>query len=287
MLHLLNLRLKKEFAQSSHFVGVGFRFALPNLMGVSLGVFGGLLSSYLFLQKPALAEVTAETAPLVTATTTDSIATPTTSIVATTTSIAETPNTTNPVITPPAPQPSWQNSPVLQRWQRQIPNVLEDIENDSSFRTRWRLGYGESTQQGQVTLGVEDIFLGERLTLSGDYQTGNLGNYGAELRYYALPLGNYVNAAPVLGYRQINSQDLSTRGISVGGRLQVVLSRPSAADLALSQTWVAPGSSQEVAITNLALGYAITRNLRVGTQWQLESRVGKSDRRWGVFLELY
>lgn len=275
MLYSLNFRLT---------VGVEFRFALPNLMGVSLSVFSGLVSSYLFLQKPVLAEVTAEVTAEISSlvTTTETIATPTPAI-------ASTPSTINldPVIDPPSPKPSWQNSPVLQRWQRQIPNVLEDIENDPSFRTRWRLGYGENNQQQQVTLGVEDIFLGERLTLSGDYQTGNLSNYGAELRYYMLPLGNYVNAAPVLGYRQINSPDLTTSGISVGGRLQVILSRPSAADLALSQTWVAPGSSQEVAITNLALGYAITSNLRVGTQWQLESRGGKSDRRWGFFLELY
>lgn len=250
---------------------------------------GLILGSCLVLQKPALAEVTAEVtaeiSTLVTPATTPTIASTTPSIVTTTSAIAETPQQV--AIDPPSPQPSWQDSPVLQRWQQQIPNVLEDIENDPSFRTRWRLGYGESNQQGQINLGVEDIFLGERLTLSGDYQSGNLSNYGAELRYYLLPLGNYVNAAPIVGYRQINFQDLTASGVSLGGRLQVVLSRPSAADIALSQTWVAPGSSQEVAITNLALGYAITRNLRVGTQWQLESRGGKSDRRWGIFLELY
>lgn len=196
------------------------------------------------------------------------------------------------------PVPEWENSPVFQRWQRQIPNVLAEIENDPSFRTRWRLGYGEREQQGGVNLGVEDIFLVDRLTLSGDYQIDpqgsnqthnqtNTGAYGAELRYYLLPLGNYVNVAPVLGYRQINTENFTTNGVRVGGRVQVVLSRPSAADIALSQTWVAPGSSQEVAITDVSLGYAITRNLRIGTQWQLQQYGQGSDRRLGIFVEFY
>ncbi len=190
--------------------------------------------------------------------------------------------------------PEWENSPIFQRWQRQIPNVLADIENDPSFRTRWRLGYGEREQQGGVNLGVEDIFLVDRLTLSGDYQADtqahdqtNATAYGAELRYYLLPLGNYVNAAPVLGYRQMNTENFTTNGVRVGGRVQVVLSRPSAADLALSQTWVAPGSSQEVAITDVSLGYALTRNLRIGTQWQLQQYGQGSDRRLGIFVEFY
>ncbi len=192
------------------------------------------------------------------------------------------------------PVPEWQNSPVFQRWQQQIPNVLAEIENDPSFRTRWRLGYGERDQQGGVNLGVEDIFLVDRLTLSGDYQIDSQANYqtnpmayGAELRYYLLPLGNYVNVAPVLGYRQINTENFTTNGVRVGGRVQVVFSRPSAADLALSQTWVSPGSSQEVAITDVSLGYAITRNLRVGTQWQLQQHGQGSDRRLGIFVEFY
>ncbi|NJL88607.1 MAG: hypothetical protein HC916_01515 [Coleofasciculaceae cyanobacterium SM2_1_6] len=189
------------------------------------------------------------------------------------------------------------NSPVFQRWQQQIPNIWAEIENDPSFRTRWRLGYGENNHRGGVNLGVEDIFLVDRFTLSGDYQsdyqtyqTNDQNNnvaYGAELRYYLLPMGNYVNVAPVLGYRQINAENFTTNGVRVGGRVQVVLSRPSAADLALSQTWVAPGSSQEVAITDVSLGYAITRHLRVGTQWQLQQSGQGSDRRLGIFVEFY
>lgn len=43
----------------------------------------------------------------------------------------------------------------------------------------------------------------------------------------------------------------------------LVPSRGGAADLALSQHWVAPGSDQEVGITSLNLGYAVTRRLRL------------------------
>ena len=266
MLLLINLGLRIN--QSPPLLKGGWGGYLVKYLGISSLIVG----SYLGLQNSTLAAVTPE-----------AIWQPNTEAIADSTPE----NSSLVAIDPPSPQPSWQDSPVLQRWQQQIPNVLDAIENDPSFRTRWRLGYGESNQQGGVNLGVEDIFLGDRLTLSGDYQSGNRPTYGAELRYYLLPLGNYVNVAPVVGYRQINSQDLTASGVRVGGRLQVVLSRPSAADFALSQTWVAPGSSQEIAITNLALGYAVTRNLRVGTQWQLESRGGKSDRRWGVFFEFY
>ena len=45
-----------------------------------------------------------------------------------------------------------QNSPVLQRWQKQVPNVADQIKNDPSFRTRLRIGYASELQ-----VGVEDL----------------------------------------------------------------------------------------------------------------------------------
>jgi len=66
-----------------------------------------------------------------------------------------------------------EDSPVLQRWQRQVPNVLEDIKNEPSFRTRLRLGYNRFSTGNGINIGVEDIFIGQsRLTISGDYQWG-------------------------------------------------------------------------------------------------------------------
>lgn len=61
------------------------------------------------------------------------------------------PVSSTPEITNAAKDLSIENSPVLQRWQRQVPNVLEDIKNDPSFRTRWRLGYNRfSRATGQI-----------------------------------------------------------------------------------------------------------------------------------------
>src|SRR5512136_2668743 len=67
-----------------------------------------------------------------------------------------------------------EGSPVLQRWRRQVPNVLQDIENDPSFKTRVRLGFSQFPSAGGKlgwNAGVEDVFVGRTgLTVSGDYQ---------------------------------------------------------------------------------------------------------------------
>ena len=70
------------------------------------------------------------------------------------------PVSSTPEITNTAKDLSIEDSPVLQRWQRQIPNVLEEIKNDPSFRTRLRLGYAyfpSQEQAGGVNIGFEDI----------------------------------------------------------------------------------------------------------------------------------
>lgn len=185
-----------------------------------------------------------------------------------------------------------ENSPVLQRWRRNVPNVLEAIRNDPSFRTRIRLGYSQFPSTGQAAgfnVGVEDIFI-ERtgLTVSGDYQrsfNGKREAFGADLHYYVLPLGSYVNIAPLVGYRNLQTDQYTTDGINVGGRLMVALSRTGAADLVLTQSFVSPGSSQEVGITTLSVGYAITRNLRLSTDIQKQNARQRKDSRVGVVLE--
>lgn len=65
----------------------------------------------------------------------------------------------------------------------------------------------------------------------------------------------------------------------------LVPSRGGAADLALSQHWVAPGSDQEVGITSLNLGYAVTRRLRLGPNLQFQNSRFGQDSRWGLSLE--
>ena len=138
-----------------------------------------------------------------------------------------------------------QGSPVLQRWLRQVPNVSKEIRNDPSFRTRLRLGYSQfpSTRQAAgVNVGVEDVFVARTgLTVSGEYQTAFNGKreaYGADLHYYVLPLGGYINFAPVVGYRHLETTRYSRDGLNLGARLLLVLSRGGAADVALTQSWV-------------------------------------------------
>ena len=210
---------------------------------------------------------------------------------------------TQPTPQPQAtPQPSAQdldlspeiieNSPVLQRWRRQVPNVLEEIRNDPSFRTRLRLGYSQFPSTGQAAgfnVGVEDVFIGRSgLTVSGDYQrsfNGEREAYGADLRYYVLPLGGYVNIAPQVGYRNLTSGKFSTDGVNVGARLMLALSRTGAADISLTQSFVSPGSNEEVAITTLSVGYAVTRNLRLSTDIQRQNSKEDKDSRVGIVLE--
>jgi hypothetical protein len=184
------------------------------------------------------------------------------------------------------------NSPVLQRWLKEVPNVLEDIRNDPSFRTRVRLGYSQFPSTGKaggINIGVEDIFIGDTgLTVSGDYQAsfnGKRESLGTDLHYYVRPLGSYVNIAPVVGYRHLETDKYSTDGINLGVRVLLVLSRTGAADVSLTQSFVSPGSSEEVGITTLSFGYAVTQNLRLSTDIQKQNARQSKDSRVGIVLE--
>lgn len=183
-------------------------------------------------------------------------------------------------------------SPVLQRWRRQVPNVLEDIKNDPSFRTRLRFGYSQfpSTRQAAgVNVGIEDMFINRTgLTVSGEYQAAFNGKreaYGADLHYYLRPLGSYINVAPVVGYRHLETNLYSTDGVNLGARLLLVLSRGGAADISLNQSWVAPGTAQEVGLTTLSFSYAITHNLRISTDIEKQNARLNKDSRVGFVLE--
>lgn len=184
-----------------------------------------------------------------------------------------------------------EGSPVLQRWLRQVPNILEEIANDPSFRTRLRLGYSHPStgQAGGVNVGVEDVFIGRTgLTVSGEYQAAfdvSRTAYGGDLRYYVRPLGSYINFAPLVGYRHLETDDYSRDGVNVGARLLLVLSRSGAADISLTQSWVSPGTDEEVGLTTLSVGYAFTRNLRLSTDIQKQNSRESKDSRVGIVLE--
>ncbi len=184
------------------------------------------------------------------------------------------------------------DSPVFQRWLDEIPDVAADIRRDPSFRTRLRFGYAEvlSTDDGSgFLLGVEDVFVGNtRLTLAADYQAtfgGDRQSYGAEARYYLAPLGGYVNVAPVVGYRSLETRGDRTEGLSLGVRLMIVPSRTGAADLAVSQRWIAPRDRDQASLTSLSLGYAITRNWRLSTEFQWQRTPDDDSTRLGAALE--
>lgn len=187
-----------------------------------------------------------------------------------------------------------EGSPTLQRWLEEVPDVADEIRHRPSFRTRLRVGYAQFPSTGQIGgfgAAVEDVFLvpGTGLAASVDYSrswNGQRESYGGEARYYLLPLGGYFNLAPTVGYRSLSTPVYQTDGLDVGLRLMLVPSRGGGADLALSQRWVAPGSESEVGITSLAIGYAVTRQLRLGTDFQRQNSRFGQDSRVGVSLEL-
>ncbi|WP_143467717.1 hypothetical protein [Leptolyngbya ohadii] len=185
-----------------------------------------------------------------------------------------------------------ENSPVLQRWLDEVPDVRSRIRSDPSFRTRLRLIYSQypaSEQAAGVLIGVEDVFLGRSpLTVSAQYQTAfdrPIESYGADLHYYVLPLGSYVNLAPTVGYRHIEAIGETTDGVNVGLRLMLALSRTGAADIVVSQSWVAPGSDSEVGLTTVSVGYAVTPNLRLSADVQQQNAPQRKDSRVGIGLE--
>jgi hypothetical protein len=185
------------------------------------------------------------------------------------------------------------DSSVLRQWLNEVPDIAQEIRHDPSFRTRLRVGYANFPSNGQISgfqAGVEDVFLwpGTGLTASADYHRSGNGQreaYGAEARYYLLPLGGYVNVAPSLGYRSLSAPGYRTDGLDLGLRLMVIPSRGGAADLSLSQHWVAPGTEGEVGLTRFNLGYAVTHQLRLGSDLEFQNSRFGQESRWGLSLE--
>ncbi|MEM9507192.1 MAG: hypothetical protein AAGA16_05815 [Cyanobacteria bacterium P01_E01_bin.35] len=191
------------------------------------------------------------------------------------------------------PQNVIESSPTLQRWLQEVPDILDDIRQDPSFRTRFRFGFTtfpSTDDAAGINLGVEDIFI-ERtgLTISIDYQmafNGDRNAVGTDLHYFLLPLGGYVNLAPLVGYRYVQSNDFNTDGLNLGLRLMLTFSRTGAGDISLSQSFISPGGSEEVGITSLSAGYAVTRQLRLSTDLEWQNSIEDNDSRAGINLEL-
>lgn len=185
-----------------------------------------------------------------------------------------------------------ESSPVLQRWLEDVPDIATDIQHDPAFRTRVRLGYSEfpsADDVGGVYVGVQDVFVGQTpLTLSADYSVssdGELAEIGADAQYYLLPLGWYGNVAPVIGYRSVDTPDFHSAGINLGLKIILIPSRTGAADLSLTQTWIAPGTDQEVGLTTFSAGYAIAEDIRIGTDIQTQNTRDRQESRVSLLVE--
>ena len=185
-----------------------------------------------------------------------------------------------------------ENSPVLQQWQQEIPDVLEEIKTDPSFRTRLRGGYSQfpsTNHRSGFHVGVEDLFIGETpVTVSVGYRgsfDGARSHFGVDLRYHLLPLGWHANIAPVIGYHNLGTPDYSEDGIALGARLLIIPSRGGGADLSLSHVFVSPGSDAEIGLSTLSMGYALTEDLRLATDIEKQNSRERKDSSVSLSLE--
>ncbi len=181
------------------------------------------------------------------------------------------------------------DSPVLRRWLEEPPDLLQDIYHRPSFRTKLRLGLSSEGQNWGIDASVEDVFVGRSpVTLSARYQgafSGRESGFGAQVRYYLLPLGSYFNVAPLVGWRSLDRPGTGTiSGVEVG--LQAILAlSPQSADLRLSHTFTAPSSQQETSITTVAVSYALTGELRLGSRLEWRRSPLFDDYRVGILLD--
>jgi hypothetical protein len=184
-------------------------------------------------------------------------------------------------------------SPTLEKWHNQIPNVKTDIATDPAFRTRLRLGYesfgDRSTNPTGWQLGLEDLRLGtSRATFNAHYRSNSTGrdrDLGADVNYSLMPLGKKFQLAPTIGYRHLAIENNATTGLNLGLRTRLILSRRSGADITFDQSWVAPGSDRETGLSRLSFGYAITKNMRIATDWQRQRSSRRKDDRFGLAVE--
>jgi len=185
-----------------------------------------------------------------------------------------------------------QNSPVLQKWGTEIPNILEDIRNDPSFNTKVKLGivqYPSSDDLGGFQVGIEDIFLGKTRTTANVGYSQSLNadrtHFEGDLFYSLFPLGNYFNVAPVVGYHYLETEKYQEDGLNVGLQLRFILSRTDAADIRLTQSFLSPGKETEVGLTTLAVGYAVSDQLRLGVEIQKQNATVSKDSRVGILTQ--
>ena len=183
------------------------------------------------------------------------------------------------------------DSPVLQKWLREVPDVLYQIRHDPSFRTRLGVGFAVFPDDDLtgVKIAIEDIFLGlTGLTVSADYQTSfnnDRVNTGTDLHYFLFPLGGFVNVAPIVGYRYVRHGDFNIDGVNLGLRVMLALSRTGAADISLSQSFVSPQGDREIGLFRIDVGYSLTSHIRISTGWKIENSREDKDNSLSIGLQ--
>lgn len=183
-----------------------------------------------------------------------------------------------------------QNSPVLQRWLTNPPDLLRDIYHTPSFGTKLRAGIISRDNRLGLELGVEDLFVGASpVTVSGSYQTlfpTSESSFDLKVRYYILPLGSYVNIAPQVGYRQFTAVGQpSISGLEIGVQGILVFS-PRSADLRLSHGFTNFATDTELSVTALSASYALGRHVWLGSKIEWRRSPIQSDSRVGITLEI-
>jgi hypothetical protein len=181
------------------------------------------------------------------------------------------------------------DSPVLRRWLQGPPNLLEEIRNTPALPTRLQAGF-ESASAWRIAL--QDLRLGDRLTLSGDYRQSSenpvVRQYGLEVRYFLTPMGSRFNLAPQLGYRtlELEQENRRLRGVSYGAFVVLSLAL-QAADLTASYTWLTPQEPREVQVTlaELTAAYAISPSFRLAARYSLRHSTLARESSFGVGLE--
>ncbi|MCY7406766.1 MAG: hypothetical protein LH631_05125 [Alkalinema sp. CAN_BIN05] len=185
--------------------------------------------------------------------------------------------------------PQIRNSPTLQKWLNQAPDIRREIANDPSFRTRLQVGYSRFTQANTnaVTIGLEDLRLGPTpVTLSSHFSSGGtITSAGVDTQTYLLPLGGYINIAPVVGWRSLSNSNTQNQGLNLGAKLMLIPSRGGGADVAIQQTWINVGSDREVGIGKVSVGYAIAPQFRLATTIERWQGQAISETRCSLLLE--
>ncbi|AFZ44585.1 hypothetical protein PCC7418_2438 [Halothece sp. PCC 7418] len=185
-----------------------------------------------------------------------------------------------------------ENSPVLQRWGQEIPDLSAEMSSDPSFDTRFQVGYVQYPSGDQISgwiIGVEDIFLGRNgVTVSVGYSESfnhDRAHFKSDFSYSLLPLGNYFNVAPVMGYHALETEDYQEDGLNLGLQVRLILSRTGAADIRLTQSFISPTTETEVGLTNLAIGYSLTKQLRLNVEIEKQNARQAKESRVGILTQ--